>query len=185
MTNKKCIDPAAARHFIANYQSLLETIPTTKRKANLVAQLTAARDALYANPALLQQALAHLQDQGRFCADDVLQAVHTLRVDNWIYVNDTATHSHFLEPHETNAAYAIKTLTTPLKEMLGSSGAVISCGLLVFQGQVICDGLVGFGAWLGPNYRISFKEQLAACRAQGALYRDRLLPRTPPETVAQ
>ena len=47
MTNKKCIDPAAARHFIANYQSLLETIPTTKRKANPVAQLTAARDALY------------------------------------------------------------------------------------------------------------------------------------------
>lgn len=75
MTNKKCIDPAAARHFIANYQSLLETIPTTKRKANLVAQLTAARDALYANPALLQPALAHLQDQGRFCADDVLQCV--------------------------------------------------------------------------------------------------------------
>ena len=110
---------------------------------------------------------------------------HTLRVDNWIYVNDTATHSHFLEPHETNAAYAIKTLTTPLKEMLGSSGAVISCGLLVFQGQVICDGLVGFDAWLGPNYRSSFKEQLAACRAQGALYRDRLLPRTPPKTVAQ
>ena len=129
-------------------------------------------------------ALAHLQDQGRFCADDVLQAVHTLRVDNWIYVNDTATHSHFLEPHETNAAYAIKTLTTPLKEMLGSSGAVISCGLLVFQGQVICDGLVSFDAWLGPNYRTSFKEQLAACRAQGALYRDRLLPRIPPKTVA-
>ena len=45
--------------------------------------------------------------------------------------------------------------------------------------------LVGFGAWLGPNYRTSFKEQLAACRAQGALYRDRLLPRIPPETVAK
>lgn len=185
MTNKKCIDPAAARHFIANYQSLLEAIPITKPKANVVTQLAAARDALYANPALLQPALAHPQgQQGRFCADDVLQAVHTLRVDNWIYVNDTATHSHFLEPHETNAAYAIKTLNTPLKELLGSSGAVISCGLLVFQGQVICDGLVGFSAWLGPNYRTSFKEQLAACRAQGALYRDRLLPRMPPETVA-
>lgn len=179
MTHKKCIDSAAARHFLGHYQNLLESIPITKPKANVVTQLAAARDALHADPALLQPALAHLQNLGRPCAEDLLQAVHTLRVDNWIYVSDTATHSQFLEPKGA-AAYAIKTLTTPLKEMFGSSGAVLSCGLLVFQGQVICDGLVRFVAWLGPNYRSSFKEQLAACRAQGRLYRDHLLPSTPP-----
>jgi len=59
---------------------------------------------------------------------------------------------------------------------LGASGAVIDCGLLLFRGQVICDGLVHLSAQLGPNYRSSFKESLAACRAQGRLYRDRLLP---------
>ena len=176
MTHKKCIDPTAAGHFIAQYRSLLELIPTNQPQANVVTQLAAARDALYANPALLPPALAHLQDQGRPCAHDVLQAVHTLRVDNWIYVSDTATHSQLLETREVTAAYAIKTLTTPLKQMFGHSGAVISCGLLVYQGQGICDGLVRFVAWLGPNYRIGFKEQLAACRAQGRLYRDRLLP---------
>ena len=179
MTHKKCIYPAAARHFLGHYQNLLESIPITKPKANVVTQLAAARDALHADPALLQPALAHLQNLGSPCADDVLQAVQTLCVDNWIYVSDTATHSQFLEPKGA-AAYATKTLTTPLKEMFGSSGAVLSCGLLVFQGQVICDGLVRFVAWLGPNYRSSFKEQLAACRAQGRLYRDHLQPSTPP-----
>ena len=180
MTHKKCIDPTLARHFIAHYQNLLESIPIpiTKPKANVVTQLAAARDALHSNPALLQPALTHLQDQGRRCADDVLQAVHTLRVHNWIYVSDTATHSQFLEASEVKVAYAVKTLTTPLKEMSGRSGAVLSCGLLVYRGQLICDGLVRFVAWLGPNYRSSFKEQLADCRAQGQLYRDRLLPET-------
>ena len=176
MTHKKCIDPTAARHFIAHHQNLLESIPITKPKANVVTQLAAARDALHADPALLQPALAHLQDQGRRCADDVLQAVHTLRVNNWIYVSDTATHSQLLEASDVKAAYAIKALTTPLKEMFGSSGAVISCGLLVYQGQVVSDGLVRFVAWLGPGYRGSLKEQLADCRSQGQLYRDRLLP---------
>ena len=178
MPHKKCIDPTAARHFIAHYKSLLESIPITKPEANMPTQLAAARAALLADPALLQPALAHLQAQGRPCADDVLQAVHTLRVHNWIYVSDTATHSQVLEASEVQAAYAIKTLTTPFKEMFGNSGAVISCGLLVYREQVICDGLVRFIAWLGPNYRSSFKEQLADCRAQGRLYRDRLLPET-------
>ena len=80
------------------------------------------------------------------------------------------------------AAYAIKTRGTMApqrKRSGGSSGAVISCGLLVFQGQVICDGLVSF-ALAGAKLPTNFKEQLAACRAQGALYRDRLLPRIPP-----
>jgi hypothetical protein len=179
MPHKKCIDPTAARHFLDHYQNLLKAIPTPPTKGNVVTQLAAARDALHADPALLQSALAHVHNLGRPCADDVLQAVHTLRVNKWIYVSDTTAHSQFLEPKGA-AAYATKTLTTPLKEMLGSSGAVLSCGLLVFQGQVICDGLVRFVAWLGPNYRSSFKEELAACRAQGRLYRDRLLPSTPP-----
>ena len=46
MTHKKCIDPTAARHFIAHYQNLLESIPLAKPKGNVVTQLAAARDAI-------------------------------------------------------------------------------------------------------------------------------------------
>ncbi len=177
MTDKKCLPPAAARHFLEHYQNLLEAIPAqSKPGASLVVRLAQARDAVHSNPALLEPALALLRQNARPCADDVLQAVRSLRLERWVYIGDTTTHSQLLEMRDDGNAYAVKTLTTPLKDMLGVSSAVIECGLLEFQGQIICDGLLRLHAELGPNYRRSFKEALAACRAQGRLYRDRLLP---------
>ena len=107
--------------------------------------------------------------------EDMAAALATLRQDRWIYLRDTAHYSVLLETKQ-DAAYAVKCLTTRLRDLVGGSGAIVQCGLLVFRGQVISDGLLSFDAWIGQNYKRSFNEKVADLREGGLFYRDRLLP---------
>jgi hypothetical protein len=183
MTTACLIDETRARHFIEHYQSLLEQVALDTglvhapvAKQGLVHLLQAVRDALADKPALIPPALAALQAQGRPVPQDIVDAVATLRVGRWVYLRDTTGYSVLFDGEYEDVAYAVKCLTTPLKEMLGDSGAVITCGLLAYEGRVISDGLVGFVAWLGPGLRRDFNAALGKVRAGGHFHSDRVVP---------
>ncbi|WP_027016862.1 hypothetical protein [Comamonas composti] len=172
-----------ALHFINHYQELLTEVALisglVKRQegwGSVSEMLVAARTAMLADPGLCEQALQSLQDKGLSVAEDVRKAVLSLRVDHWVYLRDTTSYSVLMDARNEEAAYAVKCLTTRLKELVGDSGAFIECGLLAYQGQLISDGLVGFVAWIGNNYRRSFNQNLTELRAKGQLYGDRVLP---------
>ena len=192
MPNQKLIDPSLARHFIHHYQNLLvqvakdtDLVNQPEAQQGAVYLLQAARNAVADAPELIDAAQTALQQQGRPAPPEIMQAVATLRVDRWVYLRDTTSYSVLLGVDDQTAAYGVKGLTTPLKELArGEAGAVISCGLLVYQGQVICDGLVGFIAWIGPNYCREFNALLSELRATGRFYRDRILPAPKPSARA-
>lgn len=186
------IDSASAHHFIQHYQELLTEIgiqtglvQAPEGWDSVVHFLTAVRNRLAQQPELLEPALAALQERNEPVADDVLAAIHSMRTERWIYLRDTTGYSVLLDSQNEEAGYAVKGLTTTLKDMLGDSGAIIQCGLLLYRGQVITDGLVGFAAWIGPNYRRSFNERLRQLRANGQLYGDRVLPPQAPRPDGQ
>ena len=188
MPDPKLIAPSLARHFIHHYQNLLLQVAQDTNLSDQpeahpshVHLLQAARDAAVAAPELIDAAQAALQRQGQPAPPEMMQTIATLRVDRWVYLRDAASYSVLLGADDQAAAYGVKCLTTPLKELIGGeASAVITCGLLVYEGQVICDGLVGFVAWIGPNYRRDFNTLLSDLRAKGRFYRDRLLPAPAP-----
>ena len=177
------IEESLAEHFLDCYQTLLGHVAVVSgllKKADPetggLQLMMMARNALAENPALLPEAMASMEKAGSALPQDMQDAIASLRVSHWVYLRDTTSYSVFLETGEREAAYGVKALTTPLKELMGDSGAIIEAGLLVFHGQIICDGLVSLGAWLGANYRSEFNATLAEYRANGQFFRDRLLP---------
>ena len=89
--------------------------------------LATAREAANANPALVNAAAASLQVSGQAVFPDVLQAVKSLRLKQWIFLRDTTTHSIFVEPEGTEA-YAVLALTNPIRDIVGGSAVAIKTG---------------------------------------------------------
>ncbi|QIL78760.1 hypothetical protein G7047_01575 [Diaphorobacter sp. HDW4A] len=177
------IEESQALHFIDHYQTLLGyaalsggLLKKAGPQVDGLALMTTARNAIAKDPALLTKAMAAMAQAGEQLPEDMQQAVASLRVNHWVYLRDTTGYSVLLETGDREAGYAVKCLTTPLKELMGDSGAIIEAGLLEYHGQIVCDGLVSLGAWVGPNYRSGFNATLAEFRTNGLFFRDRLLP---------
>jgi hypothetical protein len=75
-------------------------------------------------------------------------------------------------------AYGAVGITDSIKELLGGSGALVETGLLLYDGRIVCDGLVSPLAWIGPSYKRDFNEALSKIRAVGQFYTDHLVPRS-------
>ncbi|MBF5003333.1 hypothetical protein [Diaphorobacter caeni] len=177
------IEEKKALHFIDSYQTLLGyaalsggLLEKAGQNVDGLVLMQQARNAMADDPALLPKALAAMEKAGETLSEDMQQALASLRVGHWIYLRDTTGYSVLMETGDLEAAYAVKCLTTPLKDLIGDSGAIIEAGLLEYDGKIICDGLVSMGAWLGPNYRSGFNESLGEYRANGLFFRDKLLP---------
>ena len=177
------IEESLAQRFQDQYQTLLGHVALTSgllekagKDASGLQLMTMARNELAKKPALLAKAMASMEQAGEPLAQDMQQAIASLRVGHWVYLRDTSSYSVFLETGALAAAYGVKALSEPFKEFLGDSGAIIEAGLLVFHGQIICDDLISLGAWVGKEYRSEFNATLAEYRTQGLFFRDRLLP---------
>lgn len=48
-------------------------------------------------------------------------------------------------------AYGAVGITDSIKELLGGSGALVETGLLVYDGRIVCNGLISPLAWFGPS----------------------------------
>lgn len=173
----------AALHFIHHYQRLLMEVvahPSFPKPQSgevpYLALLTQARDWMLEHPQVLQDALAALCQAHEPLPDDVQSAVTSMRAGRWVYLRDTAHYSIFLPitVHEDAQAYAVKSLTTRLRDMTGCSGLVLQTALMEYAGSVVTDGLVGTVAYLGPGYRESYGEYLAQAKAQGQFYQTQL-----------
>ena len=177
------IESSQAQHFTDHYQALLghvalvgNLLKTPIDPDRALALMTEARDALAADKSLLDKAAAAMEKAGTPLPQDIYDAAASLRVNHWVYLRDTTAYSVFLETGAIEAAYGVKGLNESIRDIMGDSGAIIDAGLLEFHGQIICDGLIGLGAWLGPGYRSEFNATLTEYRANGLFFRDRLLP---------
>ncbi|GAO73550.1 hypothetical protein [Comamonas sp. E6] len=177
------IDNRTALHFIKHYQRLLLEVvahpsfpkPETGDVDYLVL-LKEARDWMLEHPQVLEDALAALRKTKKPLPSDVEQAVHSMRLGRWVYLRDTAHYSILLPltANECAQAYAVKSLTTRLRDMTGCSGLVLQTALMNYAGGIATDGLVGTVAYLGPGYRESYGEYLAQARTQGQFYQQQL-----------
>lgn len=184
----------AALHFIHHYQRLLVEVvahpsfPKPKSgEVPYLALLTQARGWMLEHPHVLQDALAALRQANDPLPDDVQSAVTSMRAGRWVYLRDTAHYSIFLPVtvHEDAQAYAVKSLTTRLRDMTGCSGLVLQTALMEYAGGIVTDGLFGAVAYLGPGYRESYGEYLAQAKAQGQFYQTRLPAVTPAPSPRQ
>ena len=115
--------------------------------------------------------------------ETVVAAAASLQVNSWVYLRDTRRYSLFLEPAGI-VAYGALGITEPIKELVGDAGALIETGLLLYDGHIVCDGLIFSLVWIGPSYRRSYNEALSNIRSAGNFYTDRLVPRSKQESCS-
>lgn len=182
-TMSHLVDQEAALHFIHHYQRLLVEVaahPTFPKlqaaKVEYLELLTQARGWMLAHPHVLSDALAALRKAKKPLPDDVEQSVRSMRAGRWVYLRETAHYSILLPvmAHERAEAYAVKSLTTRLRDMTGSSGLVLQTALMNYAGGITTDGLVGTVAYLGSGYRESYGNYVAQARQQGQFYQKQL-----------
>lgn len=129
----------AALHFIHHYQRLLMEVVAhasfpkpQSGDVSYLALLTKARGWMLEHPQVLQDALAALRQDNNPLPDDVHRAISSMRAGRWVYLRDTAHYSILLPltAHECTQAFAVKSLTTRLREMTGGSGLVLQTALM-------------------------------------------------------
>ena len=115
------IDPLSAWKFIAVYKALLLEIDHTEhdgRKSNLIRRLAAARSRLSSDPSLIEQALAALKSKSVAIDPEVVRALKSLEVENWVFLRDTKVHSLFVHPSE-HRAYGVLGLNDRIRDVVG------------------------------------------------------------------
>jgi len=164
------LDPAAAEAFITGYSRVLRRVAgdVDDRGAGrgMLKVLAQARHRVKQNPALLEQAVAELQASVQPLDEEVLCAIRTLRVDDWVYLRDTKNYSVFIQ-RSGEFALGVLALTQRMRDIVGGSGVVIEAGVVEYRGRFVCDGLVSRVVHLGPSYRRSFDAAYRALRARG------------------
>ena len=166
------IDPASAAHFIAGYKSLLSEVHRQsggKAGMEVLEMLASAREAMNANPTLMNAAATSLEASGQAVPPDVLKASSSLRLKQWIFLRDTTANSIFIEPEGTEA-YAVLGLTNRIRDIVGGSAVAIKTGVVEYRGRYVCDGIVESLVWLGSNLKKEFNATLSRVKKQGRLH---------------
>jgi hypothetical protein len=176
------LDERSAAVFIDGYrQLLLEICGPSGGNVKLLERLVDGRKKLMSDGSLLDGALSRIRTQAQSVDDAVVAAAASLQVNSWVYLRDTRRYSLFLEP-AGKVAYGALGITEPIKELVGGAGALIETGLLLYDGHIVCDGLISSLVWIGPSYRRSYNEALSNIRSAGNFYTDRLVPRSKQES---
>jgi hypothetical protein len=169
------LDERSAAVFINGYrQLLLEICGPTGRDFKLLERLVEGRKKLMSDGSRLDAALSRIRSQTQFVDEGVVAAAASLQVNSWVYLRDTRRYSLFLEP-SGKVAYGTLGITEPIKQLVGDAGALIETGLLLYDGRIVCDGLISSLVWIGPSYRRSYNEALSNIRSAGNFHTDRLV----------
>lgn len=173
------IDPASALAFIDTYKATLLEIAGPGPDGVAVTQhLAHGRDLLLQDPARIDGAVARLRAAGQAPDEDVLLAMRDIRLQRWIYLRDTRSHSIFMEPGG-DTAYGVLGLTQRIRDITGESGMIVETALLAYRGHVISDALIASVARLGPDLRRNCTAALSAAREAGRFSTRTLFPRPP------
>ncbi len=173
------VEPSSAYHFIEGYRRLLTMVDAQSAKPSGLTglQLLAhSRQLITSGLAPLDSAVEALVQQGEAVDEDVLAAVQSLQLKQWVYLRDTTKYSVFIDP-EFEKAYAVLGLIQPLKQVLGDSGAMMETGVMAYRDRYVCDGIFsGQLVWLGAGYRASFSENLAEIKKRKNFYKAPVSP---------
>jgi hypothetical protein len=144
------LDERSAAVFINGYQKLLlEICGPAGGNVKLLERLAKGRKNM-SDVSLLDDALSRIHDQGQHLDESVIAAAASLQVKSWVYLRDTRRYSIFMEQAGIHA-YGAVGITDPIKDLLGGSGALVETGLLLYDGRIVCDGLISPLAWIGPS----------------------------------
>jgi hypothetical protein len=148
-----------AHPFLTQYSSLLLSLldPDSTQNLDLPQALVLGRTHLLEDPSRLEQAMSKVGELNLALDPEVIEAVKTLKVDQWIYLKDTQRYSVFLDS-EGEAAYGVWGLTERIRDIVGNSGCVLQAGILRYADHYVCDGLITSLVFLGKNNLNHFKE---------------------------
>jgi len=158
--------------FIDGYKAVLLAVFTTagsRRTTNLINDLADARSHAAVNPKALDSAIDMVKARGDLLSSEIEHAVRSLRVGRWFHLRHTTRYALLLDEAAENA-YAIKALTTPLHEIVGSKAVSFEAGVVEYKGQYVCDGIVLNPLYLGPGMRESLKEAYARIKREGRFH---------------
>src|SRR5665213_1434643 len=162
------LDAAAAGAFIEGYKRFLLTVAITDRaeKGDLLETLVDARHRITEDPVLLRDMLNTAKSDTSNLGAPVLEAIGTLRVENWIYLKETRSYAVFIDP-SGEFAFGVRALTERVRDIVGTSGVLLKTGIVRYCGHYVCDGLVSDVVVLGRNYLRGFTSTYAALKARG------------------
>jgi hypothetical protein len=161
-----------ALRFIAGYKSVLLRVLSNTKMATTQSvnnDLAAARSLINESRDLLETAFDELAAEGKTIETDVVEAIRSIRIDQWVYVKHTKTFAVFMDKEAKNA-YAVRALTTPLNHLLDEPPFLLETGLFKFQGVFVCDGLAIDPVPLGPGYRAQLLAAYSSLRKSGHFY---------------
>ena len=166
------VDAQSAANFIAGYKSLL--IEVNRQSGNtldspILELLATAREVINDNPATIAAAAEALESNGLPVAADVLSAIKSLRLKQWVFLRDTTAYSVFVDG-EADAAYAVLGLTNRIRDLVGGSAVVIKTGMIEYRGRYVCDGLIGSIVWLGSNLKRDFNAAFSRLKKKGRFH---------------
>lgn len=164
--------PESASRFINSYKSiLLEVLRAIGQSPtnNVIQDLARARKHCAVHPGAMSTATAVLQDSGQTLDAEVIRSLGTLKVEQWVYLRHTTRYAIFLDKAVKNA-YAVKALTTPIHLVVGGQAAAFETGLVEFEDQFVCDGIVMGPVFLGPGYRAQFNAVYSELRKAGNFF---------------
>jgi hypothetical protein len=161
-----------ASEFIKDYTRILVQIYKPfedKSETKLLDKLATARSIFCSNRSLLDPALQALDAQSITILPEVISAVRSLEVKQWVYLKDTRSYSVFIDP-SAKIAYGVLGLTERLRDIIGGSGAFVETGLLRYRSRYISDGIVSQVVWFGNNLKKEFTNDLNDIKTHGSFH---------------
>lgn len=159
----------SALRFIEGYKRVLLEIhrdSAEESDEDIITILAAARKKLKSNSDLLEQTASALAATGQPVEPDVLQALHSMQLGQWVYLRSTTRYAIFIDQAVENA-YAVLGLTNAIEDIVGAAAVTFETAVLKFEGQYVCDGIVQNPVFLGPSYRKQFNAALANMKRNG------------------
>ena len=166
------LPPDSAFRFINGYKAvLLEVLKASGATpgGDIIRDLSAARSHAKQRQSSITEALFALEARGSAIDADVVRALQTLKVAQWVYLRDSAQYSVFIDMEVQNA-YAVKALTIPIRRVASGCPATFEAGLFEFCGHYVCDGIIVNPVYLGTNYKSQFNAAYASIRKAGKFH---------------
>ena len=167
------LPPDLSFRFIEGYKAVLLRVLSnadSARTDSVVVDLVTARTHAKAEPGLISQAIKELAALGHQLEPAIVDAIQSMRVDQWVYLRHTKSFAVFLDKDARNA-YEVRALTTPLYELIQQPPVFIETGLFDYAGKFVCDGLVQSPVALGRGYKQQLEAAYSAARKAGRLHR--------------
>ncbi len=165
------LDANSAQRFIADYKCLLLEIhrqsgEVSDDDAGVIEILAAARTRLANDSSLLERTASDLAADGQSIASDILQALRSLQIGQWVYLRSTKHYAIFIDQAVENA-FAVLGLTNQIEEVVGAAMVAFETAVFAFEGHFVCDGIVKNPVLLGPGYRKQFNAALVSIKKAG------------------